>query len=106
MHQARTPFINISIGYYLGINFFIERWRAGMKSKPQTLDEALLIMEQQQVQIDFLMKKLFGRSSEKMSLIPINPVYLISQHPGHWHRCVRNQLQNHHIRRRRNVKRF
>lgn len=28
-----------------------------MKKRPQTLDEALLIMEQQQAQIDFLMKK-------------------------------------------------
>lgn len=49
-----------------------------MKKRPQTLDEALLIMEQQQAQIDFLMKKLFGRSSEKKVIDP-NQTSLFNQ---------------------------
>ncbi|WP_102115532.1 IS66 family transposase [Lactiplantibacillus plantarum] len=48
-----------------------------MKKRPQTLDEALLIMEQQ-AQIDFLMKKLFGRSSEKKVIDP-NQTSLFNQ---------------------------
>ncbi|USZ60679.1 transposase [Lactiplantibacillus plantarum] len=77
-----------------------------MKKKPQTLDEALLIMEQQQAKIDFLIKKMFGRSSEKNVINP-NQTSLFNQSAPQPLAPLRQELTSKPSHtRRRNVKWF